>query len=176
MWPVGASATARARANDLLQSSVHEPGPDTIDRIIAEYRELSRHPIPSRGDFVTEPNSEHFSKYELNSGDYDYFIPGSTAEIAEGVRQEYNDLIDDDPDTDYGIIISSGYRNARRGDRIGGEEDSKQQWGRAVDLVPSTRLPPNMTEAEAMDLIETAADESGSYDVLHEGDHIHVAD
>jgi len=53
---------------------------------------------------------------------------------------------------------------------------ASNQWGRAVDLVPSTRLPPNMTAAEAMDLIETAADESGSHYVLHEGDHIHVAD
>ena len=153
----------------------NNPTTDTIDKIIAEYEDLNRHPIPSRGEFVTEHSSEHFSKYELNGGDYDYFIPGSMTEIAENVRERYNDLIDDDPDTDYGIMISSGYRNPRRNDRIGGKSDSKHQWGRAVDLVPSSRLPPNMTEAEAMKRIEAAA-KSGSYSVVNEGDHIHVGD
>ena len=152
----------------------NNPGPDTIDRIIAEYRDLNRNPIPSRGDFVKEHSSEHFSKYELNGGDYDWFIPGIVAEIAEDVRAQYNDLIDDDPDTDYGIVISSGYRNPRRNDSIGGKEDSKHQWGRAVDLVPSTRLPPNMTAAEAMIRIEEAANAAGGYYVEHEGDHVHV--
>ena len=53
-------------------------------------------------------------------------------------------------------MVSSGYRNPRRNDRIDGMSTSKHQWGKAVDLVPG-RLPPGRTNSQAMELIEDAA-------------------
>ena len=146
--------------------------PDEIDRIIQQYRDLNRSPIPARTDFVREHSSEHFDESELNTGDYSYFIPGVMSEIAEAVRTRYNGKVDTDAATDYGIVVSSGYRNPRRDDQVGGVSTSKHQWGEAVDLVPG-RLPPNVTSSQAMDWIEEAAQDAG-YEVEDEGDHVHV--
>ena len=134
-------------------------GPDTIDQIIAEYEDLGRYPIPSRGDFVSEHSSEHFSKYELNSGDYNYFIPGVMTDLAEAVRAKYNERIDSDSETDYGIVISSGYRNPKKNDTLeNAVPGSKHQWGRAVDLIRvRSNLPPNTTYEEAVGEIYLAA-------------------
>ena len=151
--------------------------PDWIGRIIDEYRELRRHPIPLREDFVKEHNSEHFGTEELNRGDHKYFIPGIMTETAETIRAKYNSLIDSDPNSEYGLVISSGYRNPRRNDRLPGSSPrSKHQWGRALDLVPG-RLPPNMTRAQAIDKIFQAADESYPNDYIYIGgghSHVHI--
>ena len=161
MQPVAGSAAARNCV-----------APDEIDRIIQEYRNLNRVPLPARSDFVTEHSSAHFDESELNTSDYSHFIPGVMTEIAEAVRTRYNGKVDNDAATDYGIAVSSGYRNPRRSDRVGGVSTSKHQWGKAVDLVPGL-LPPGKTESQAMELIERAADEAG-YDARNEGDHVHV--
>ncbi|MCE2423973.1 MAG: DUF882 domain-containing protein [Pseudomonadales bacterium] len=137
----------------------NNPTTDTIDKIIAEYEDLNRHPIPSRGEFVTEHSSEHFAKYELNDGDYDYFIPGSMTEMAEAIRTKYNEKIDSDSGTDYGIRITSGYRNPKNNDGLrDSSTTSKHQWGRALDLAPvRSDVPPGKTYDEAIDEIEAAA-------------------
>ena len=144
---------------------------DEIGRIIAEYRGLKK--VPTRAQFVKEHSSEHFSKEELNSGDYDYFIPGKMTEIAEAVRKAYNDAIDSDPNTDYGIRITSGYRNPRKNDRVGGRENSRHQWGDAVDLAPPwnpNARPPGKSYSQAVEDIRVAAEavygENTDYDIL----------
>ena len=70
MQPVSGSAAARNCV-----------APDEIDRIIQEYRNLNRVPLPARSDFVTEHSSAHFDESELNTSDYSHFIPGVMTEI-----------------------------------------------------------------------------------------------
>lgn len=147
--------------------------PAVLERIISEYDGLKR--VPSRTEFVKEHSSEHFSTRELNDGHYDYFIPGRMTEIAEAVRKAYNDAIDSD--TDYGIRITSGYRNPRRNREIGGKTNSKHQWGNAVDLAPPRNpnaRPPGKSYEDAMTDIEKAAKILATYGVKNEGDHVHV--
>lgn len=152
---------------------------DEIGRIIKEYKDLGI-TAPSRTDFVTEHSSENFSTAEFNDGDYRHFIAGRMAEIAEAVRKAFNDAIDSDPNTDYGLRITSGYRNPVRNRMVKGKEMSKHQWGEAVDLAPlrnPNSLPPGKSYAETMAMIgmvaEVVAKKRGYY-VLNEGDHIHV--
>ena len=150
--------------------------PDTIDRIIAEYDGLER-AAPSRSEFVTEHSSDHFSKGELNDGHYDHFVPGKMTEMAEAVREAYNNAIDGD--TDYGIRITSGYRNPRRNDEVSRTKESKHQWGEAVDLAPlwnASGRAPGKSYKDAMTDIYEAADAAlgADYDVVNEGNHIHV--
>lgn len=98
-------------------------------------------------------------------------------ELAEAVRARYNEIIDSDSETDYGLVISSGYRNPKKNDRLdGSSETSKHQWGRAVDLVPG-RLPPNTTTAEALEDIRRAAEQThpGHY-IYNSGRHVHIGE
>ena len=148
-------------------------GVDEIGQIIAEYEGLTR-AAPLRTDFVTEHSSEHFKTSEFNTGDYDHFVAGRMAEIAEAVRKAFNDLIDSDPKTDYKLRISSGYRNPVRNRKVSGVELSRHQWGEAVDLLPvKSSLPPGKSYAEVMKMIEKAARQT-PYRVIRKGDHIHV--
>ena len=168
--------------NPFLYSGSSSTNRDQIDKIIAEYEQLNRNPIPSRDDFVSEHSSAHFSKYELNSGDYDYFIPGVMTELAEAVRAKYNERIDSDSETDYGLVISSGYRNPKKNDTLkDSSETSKHQWGRAVDLIPvRSNLPPNTTYEEAVGEIYLAAraayPNTSTHYIYSTSEYVHVGE
>ena len=81
--------------------------------------------------------------------------------------------------SDYGIRITSGYRNPRNNDRVGGLPESKHQWGDAVDLAPPRNpnaRPPGKTYSQAMEDIYQAARRAlgGDYDFVKKSDHVHV--
>ena len=162
-------------------STESRPGPvDKLGQLIQEYEGLTKRAAPLRTDFVTEHNSENFSTKEYNGGTYPYFMVGRMPEIAEAVRKAYNDSIDSDPNTDYGLILSSGYRNPVWNRHVGGKEYSKHQWGEAVDLEPMRNpnsTPPGKSYEELMVLIQEAADsinDGQKYYIKNEADHIHV--
>ena len=97
--------------------------------------------------------------------------------MAEAIRTKYNEIIDSDSETDYGIVISSGYRNPKKNDTLrDAVATSKHQWGRALDLIPG-RLPPNTTEGEALDDILEAVERTYPGHNYYRGDgHVHVAE
>ena len=82
------------------------------------------------------------------------------------------------PPIDYKIKITSGYRNPKRNDRVGGKELSLHQWGDAVDLAPIT-WPTNSNRKKALEVLAAAANElfkPDEYDVVlnEEKGYVHV--
>jgi len=143
--------------------------------IIDEYLNKNRTPTPTCSQFTSTAQSTHFLVADLKAPSYASYIVGSMTNMAESVRAEYNNLVDSNSSTDYGLDMGTGYRNPVYNDSLSGSEPlSKHQWGKAIDLDPG-RLPPGYSIAQAMNLIKTAADNvfGSSYTVLHEGNHIH---
>lgn len=79
--------------------------------------------------------------------------------MAEGIRKLYNKEMDDDPNTDYGLKLSSGYRCPGKNTAVGSpHHDSRHQWGNAVDLVPVEKtLPPGVTKDDAFQKLMDAS-------------------
>jgi len=65
---------------------------------------------------------------------------GQPLEYAEGIRSQY--IADIGQTTT--PIITSGWRNPERNERVGGALNSNHQRGAAVDLVPGNNLPSNL--------------------------------
>jgi len=65
---------------------------------------------------------------------YNYLIFGQMG-VAELIRADYDQALDTDPNTDYGVLLTSGYRNPERNEAFRGEINSLHQYGRALDLM-----------------------------------------
>lgn len=142
-----------------------------IDAIIKEYKDANLKP-PARSEFITEHNSDNFVTSEYNGYDarvaakngekghnHSVFVLGRMEEMAEGIRKLYNKEMDDDPNTDYGLKLSSGYRCPGKNTAVGSpHHDSRHQWGNAVDLVPVEKtLPPGVTKDDAFQKLMDAS-------------------
>jgi len=145
---------------------------------------MDRTPFPHRSDFADNGGSAHFTWAALaQDSDFDPIaIPGRIFDMAESVRAAYNNAIDTDPETDYGLRMTSGYRNPIANDRLPlSSEASLHQWGNAVDLAPLRNpesWPPGYdTYDDLMNLIYEVAviglDED-LYDFLLHGGHVHI--
>ena len=148
---------------------------EIIEKIQKEYRDKDII-VPDSDDFISELESDHFITSEYNSGHYKYFISVGMDDVAEQVRADYNQLIDNDPSTDYGLIISSGYRNPVHNDseEVDGARESKHQYGRAVDFdTPEDDRPPGISERELLNYIELAATRAGRIVIRYPG-YVHV--
>ena len=161
-------------------SSKPDDEPDELDLIIKEYTDLKLKHTPQRSDFVKNKGSANFSYKEYKTEKLDYYIIGSMPEMAETIRAVYNELIDNDPSTDYGLFISSGYRNPKRNKEVGGATESKHQYGRAIDL-DVANLPPGYDEEKALERLADAAlkvypSKGSTHTVLVYPTHIHVQD
>ncbi len=77
----------------------------------------------------------------------------------EEVRKDY-----DNP-----IIITSGYRCPMHNLYVGGEEDSKHQYGEAVDVRRETGL----EQSKLYELL-LKHNKSGSFRIINENDHYHI--
>ena len=155
------------------------PKPDEIDQIIQEYIDFDLEYTPERSDFVKNKGSANFTYEEYKTEDLDYFIIGSMPDMAEAIRAKYNALIDDDPSTDYGLWITSGYRNPKHNKKVGGREESKHQYGQAIDMAV-VNLPPGYDLKKATMLLGDAATmalpNKTTHTVLVYDDYIHVQD
>ena len=155
-----------------------QPIQEILD-IMQEYVE-EKQPAPAYEDFTNSASTEHFTSSEYNSGNYEYFVAKKMLEIAETVRAKYNEKIDDDPNTDYSLVIESGYRNPKRNKEIGGKETSKHMYGDAIDLrVPQDNMPANWTVKTAGDFLFTVADslygeDNSEYYLYLNGNVVHI--
>ena len=148
---------------------------EIIEKIRQEYKNKGIN-VPDASDFINTLETTHFTTSEFHSKKYDYFISVNMDVVAEQVKGDYNAIIDNDPDADYPLIINSGYRNPihNDSDEVGGERESKHQYGRAIDFdIPMNGRPPGISEARLLDYIERAADRTGRY-VENTGDYVHV--
>jgi hypothetical protein len=99
-------------------------------------------PTPGREAIIDEdgfPGAAYFTFRELAQfSDYmpDFAIIEESVVIADAVRAAWG----------YPLVVSSGYRNPRRNDRVGGVINSRHQLGDAVDLNPPHD--PNMWPTE----------------------------
>lgn len=107
--------------------------------------------------------------------------------VAEEIRANYNNLIDNDPATDYGIKITSGFRNPERNEKVSTTITSLHQFARAIDIRPVQNVP-NKTWVDLINLVVQAANpvpeetnvicENGNGEILCDGsqtiDHVHV--
>jgi hypothetical protein len=106
--------------------------------------------IPTQLDIGSVKTTSRFGppSDSINGGNYnDLIVNGVMIDLAEQIRVEYNNMIDDDPSTDYGIRITSGYRNPERNENVGGAIASFHQDGSAIDLAPVFNVP-NMTASQ----------------------------
>ena len=153
-----------------IGSGQKPPERDQLDDLIEEYEDHDADDVPKRGDFVKEESSENFSYKAYKADAYDYFIMGMMSEMAEAIRREYNRLIDSDPNTDYGLLLTSGYRNPKFNSELGGNKNSKHMYGEAIDLVPFTWPEQRMDKKAAFDILTEAVNEiymdNKDYDVV----------
>ena len=166
------------------------PIPEALDRLVDDGVEVGHHasaPFRSRMRCATSSTGTISSSwpsrpYELHDGDYDYFIPGSMTETAEAIRTKYNERIDSDPETDFGIRITSGYRNPKNNDGLrDSSTTSKHQWGRALDLAPVySNVPPGKTYDQALQEIKEAADAAypnpNTHYIYSTSKHVHISE
>ena len=130
---------------------------DVRDDIIYEYVVRGRDRQPSCGDLSTSGGSTHFSFNELNSGDYRWaWIEGVWTRGLENTRTYYGRP----------MIITSGYRNPARNDRVGGVSESARQYGRAADV--------SATTPEAQEQLVSAAMSAGVVFYQRRSRHVHL--
>ncbi len=124
---------------------------DQIDIIRQEYvnhgllgTRQYRDRLPDRYEFFIPQTTiaGHFTASAINKDNPYQYIIGNPGGLAELVRTAYNVEVDNysvvqlpEP-TDFGLLISSAWRNLERNEYWGGAENSVHQYGHAVDIVP----------------------------------------
>ncbi len=96
-------------------------------------------------------------------------IVGQPGTLAQSIRDEWNRLIGvqlSTPPTNYGLTLTSSWRNPERNELVNGAHNSQHQFGGAVDLVitnmPSVSSSTGLTNAQLWCLLEEAGDNFGT--------------
>ena len=148
-------------------SDTHTIKQDTRDVIRQEYRNHSI-AIPTRGQFNTPVATANFTVAEINNTAYPIIV-GTPGNIAQSTRNQWNSLIGQQigsGQTNYGLTISSAWRNPERNEAVGGVVNSNHQTGNAVDLVipniSSVATATGLTQTQLWCLLESAGDAVGT--------------
>lgn len=99
-----------------------------------------------------------------------WIVVGQPGTLAQSVRSEWNSLIaaeiGEPSPTNFGLLLSSGWRNPERNEFFGGAPNSRHQYGGAVDLtiasLDSVVSSTDLSRSELWCLLEEAGDNVGT--------------
>jgi hypothetical protein len=125
---------------------------DELDRLRDEYVTAPKGPrlVPPRSSFTQSKGSAHFSFGELNTGDFSWAIVSDRLLTAlEGIRSDLGNKA---------LILTSGYRSPKANDsEPDSVQNSRHQYGDAVDLTPTDLNSDGNIDKSDQDLLVTAA-------------------
>jgi hypothetical protein len=151
---------------------------DERDRMRQEYVNHNLAKIPKREKFVLKSGvgTTHFSCCNPADGytetAYKFLIFGNMGKTAEGTRAAYNQILQSQGVSgDFGLILSSGYRNPERNEFFRGMLNSSHQFGDALDFKPVNNVDGfNMVELYV--ILEQAAKQFAGSVICEEGGQI----
>ncbi|MDT8398519.1 MAG: hypothetical protein RQ899_07890 [Pseudomonadales bacterium] len=144
--PSGGSLFASTALSTQIQAVLAQCSISRTNTITQDTRDIIRQEyvnhgitVPARAGFNAPIPTTNFPIAEINVTAYPLIIeqPGF---LAQSVRDEWNQLIGQamgTAQTDFGLILSSAWRNPERNEFFNGVLNSSHQYGGAVDLVIS---------------------------------------
>ncbi len=118
--------------------------------------------VPERDEFNAPIATTNFTVAEINNTAYSVIF-GQPGQFAQAVRDEYNRQIQTrlglDHTPNYGLTLTSGWRNPERNEAVGGVINSHHQSGDAIDLTVGTV--PRLSREELNCILRSAASTVG---------------